>query len=49
MKMRDIPRTKPCEKCGTNWWDIGHMEYISGKWVKFMVCTKCGNKVSYDD
>ena len=47
MKMKDIPKTKPCKKCGTNWWDIGHMECINGKWVKFMICTKCGNKVSY--
>ena len=47
MKTRDIPKTKPCEKCGAHWWDLGRMEYVNGAWVKFMVCTKCGNKVSY--
>lgn len=48
MKMRDIPKTKPCEKCGADWWDVGHMEYVNGKWTKFMVCTNCGNEVSYE-
>lgn len=47
MKVRDISGIKSCEKCGTDWWDMGHMEYINGKWIKFMICTKCGNKVSY--
>ena len=47
--MKNIPEVKPCEKCGTNWWDIGCIEYINGKWVKFMICTKCGNKVYYEN